>query len=83
MTYVYLQGPIVCKESPTLCCSFMILLEWVEYFFSKKNQKHLTNSKPLKPLLKMKRRQKSNVLDQKMVVISPQKSFISYVKHME
>jgi hypothetical protein len=61
----------------------MILLEWVGYVFSKKNKKHLKNSKPLKPLLKMKRGQKSNVLDQKMVVSSPQKSLISSVKPME
>ena len=36
----------------------MILLEWLGYFSSKKNQKHLTNSKSLKLLLKMKQSQK-------------------------
>ena len=61
----------------------MILLEWVGYVFSRKNQKNLTNSMLLRPLLKMKHRQKSNVLDQTMVVSSPQKSLTSSMKLME
>ena len=77
------QEPKVCKDSPTLCYSLMILIEWLGYFFSRKTQKHLTSSKLLKFWLKMKQGKKSNDLDQTMVVSSPQKSLISFVKLME
>ena len=83
LTSMDIQGPKFCKENPTLCCSLMILLEWLGYLFSRKNNNHLTSSKPLKSLLKMKQRKKSNVLDQTMVMSLPLKSLISSVKPME